>query len=387
MIAANGIWTTEPAVNFVTAAIEGEAEKPNPTVLAVRVSRAFLGNRLDCAECHDHPFADWKQDDFHGIAAFFGQATRDFRGLVDKPAEYQMDDLKTGQPRTISPAVPYLADALPSDGSRRQRLAAWVTSPQNKPFARGTVNRVCAILFGLPLVDPIDDLPHDAANLPPALELLADDFIVHGYDLRRLFATVASLRVFTLDSKIDKPSPPGRGQGEGNERADQAQQEKYAASWAVFPLVRLRPEQVAGSLLQAASLRTIDHDSNIIVQLARFIGQREFIERYGDTGADEFAPSGGTIPQRLLLMNGQLARERFSPNPLPRASMRVAELAPTDQQAVEVAMLCVLTRRPTADETSYFATQLNGTRGEYRQQAVADMYWTLLNCTEFAWNH
>jgi len=151
--------------------------------------------------------------------------------------------------------------------------------------------------------------------------------------------------------------------------------------------VRLRPEQVAGAVLQAANLRTIDHDSSILVRAVRYIDQAEFVERYGDTGGDEFAPSGGTIPQRLLLMNGQLARESFTPNPFPRASMRVAELAPTDQQAVEVAMLCVLTRRPTADETNHFAAQLNGTRGEYRQQAVADMYWTLLNCTEFAWNH
>ncbi len=78
----------------------------------------------------------------------------------------------------------------------------------------------------------------------------------------------------------------------------------------MFPLTRLRPEQVVGALLQSASLATIDYESNILIRAARAIGQNEFIERYGDSGADEFDSHGGTIPQRLLLMNGEIVHRQ-----------------------------------------------------------------------------
>jgi hypothetical protein len=139
--------------------------------------------------------------------------------------------------------------------------------------------------------------------------------------------------------------------------------------------------------LQAASLQTIDREANILQRAAKFFGEREFIDRYGDAGADEFESRGGTIPQRLLMMNGELLRERFKENPIPTSSMRVAELAETDEKAVEIAMLCVLTRRPTPEETAAFAPHLAGTRGNFRQQRCEDLYWTILNSTEFAWNH
>ena len=97
-------------------------------------------------------------------------------------------------------------------------------------------------------------------------------------------------------------------------------------------------------------------------------------------------PSGGTIPQRLLFMNGDLVRDKTQDN-LFNASRRIAELAPTDEKAVEVAYLTVLTRRPSSEEQSHFVNRLAGTRGQERKDRLTDLFWTLLNTTEFSWNH
>jgi hypothetical protein len=369
LIASEGLWTDRPATNFVTVTLEPENKRgPNPERLAGRVTRAFLGLRLDCARCHHHPFAPWKQRDFQGLAAFFGQTHVGFTGLSDAGGEYEAEDRKTGAKEIIAPRVPFAAELLPEDGSRRARLAHWVTDPRNPYFARAVVNRVWALLFGQPLVEPVDNLESGAEH-PPALRLLADDFAAHGHDLRRLIRVLAATEVFRLDSAAEPELP------EGAERA-----------WAAFPMTRLRPEQVAGGVLQAASIQTIDAGSHVLVRLARTLQQAEFIRRYGDTGEDEFDGRGGTIPQRLLLMNGHLVQEKIKED-LFTASSQIGFLAPDDRVAVEAAYLAVLTRHPTPDEAAHFEAQLAGSRGNERGLRMADLYWALINSTEFSWNH
>src|SRR3954451_17564817 len=112
-------------------------------------------------------------------------------------------------------------------------------------------------------------------------------------------------------------------------------------------MTRLRPEQVIGSMWQAASLQTINHQSHILVKTIQFLQEKDFIKRYGDTGEDEFDGRGGTIPQRLIMMNGQWTKERTEEG-LFGASSRIGALAPDDKTAVELAYLTVLTRYPTA---------------------------------------
>ena len=102
------------------------------------------------------------------------------------------------------------------------------------------------------------------------------------------------------------------------------------------------------------------------MRLAYYTGRNDFVGRYGDTGEDEFAVRGGTIPQRLLLMNGKLVREKTKDD-LFNASRRIAELAPDDPKAIEVAYLTVLTRRPAAEELAHFEGRLAGTKGQERQ--------------------
>jgi hypothetical protein len=274
--------------------------------------------------------------------------------------------------------VPFYDELNNQQGSSREQLARWVTHPQNKPFARATVNRFWAMLFGRPLVEPIDDIPlemPEGEQYPPGLELLADDFVAHGYDVRRLIRLMAACEPMLVDSQADFEITP--------------QHERH---WAAFPLSRLRPEQMAGALIQSSSLTTINGDAHVILQVTMFGQTNQFVERYGDMGDDEFIARGGTIPQRLLMMNGELVKERTGENPIMNATSRIAMLTRKPAKQVEVAYLATLTRRPTETELAHFVARLQDTDGgdgdrRTRQEALEDLYWTLINSTEFSWNH
>jgi hypothetical protein len=367
VIADQGLWTDHPATNFVTVTMDPEKNRPDAERLAARVARAFLGVRLDCAQCHNHPFQPWKQRDFQGLAAFFGQVRPGLTGIHDGDSELQLENRKTGALETIEPHVPFLPEGLPAEGSRREQLARWVTDPQNHYFAEATVNRVWALLFGRPLVEPVDDLG-SAGRPPRALRLLAEDFTASGYDLQRLVRVIAATEVFRRDSAVEPEVT-----------------EAHATCWAAFPITRLRPQQVVGGVQQAASLETIDRQSHILVRAITYFGEQDFVKRYGDTGEDEFH-GGGTIPQRLLLMNGEVVFERTKES-IFNAATRISMLAPDDRTAVETAYLAVLTRRPTRPEAEHFEARLAGTAGAERQGRLSDLFWTLLNSSEFSWNH
>ena len=121
-------------------------------------------------------------------------------------------------------------------------------------------------------------------------------------------------------------------------------------------------------------------------EVIRFFSQQDFIKRFGDKGDDEFEAGCGTIPQRLLMMNGKLVEESVKASPF-NADTRIGWLAPDDERAVEIAYLTALTRRPTPDEARHFQRRLAGSRGDERSRRMVDLFWTLINATEFSWNH
>ncbi|MCO6456103.1 MAG: DUF1553 domain-containing protein [Pirellulaceae bacterium] len=381
LVGSQGLWTDSPAVNFLTVTMTDEEDRrPDPIRLAGRTARAFLGMRIDCLQCHDDRLGNielgtpdeprgGQQQDFHRLAAFYAPAESSLLGVRDGDNKYEYQYLHADKPQAVDPEPPFFPELRGSGESLREELANWITHPDNKPFARATVNRFWALLFGRPLVEPIDDLPLHGP-FPAALETLAEDFVAHGYDLKRLIRIIAATDVFRADSRADFEITP-----------------EHERAWAVFPLTRLRPEQVAGGLIQACSLRTIDANAHIFARLARFGQQNDFLQRYGDTGEDEFEDRGGTVSQRLLLMNGELVKERTQENMVANAPTRVAALAGSNEQAVETAYLCVLSRPPSDDERQHFAARLEGQQGSGRNQAMEDMYWVLINSTEFSWNH
>ncbi len=379
VIDTEGLWTDRPATNFITVTIKNDQtpKQPDASELAARVSRAFLGVRIDCAECHDHPFQPWKQREFQGLAAYFAGTHMTFQGIRDQSASYQVENRKTGKQETIAPVVPYQAELL-RDGDLRKgadaraQLAHWVTHRDNLNFSRAIVNRVWALLLGRGLVEPIDDLRNDA--IPPALNILAEDFRTHRFDLRRLIRLIVDSRTFRLESRL-------------NDLFDAEQFARHEAAWAVFPLTRLRPEQVALSVVQASRLATVDQQSHILLRFARQVDEADFRKRYGDLGEDELQDPGGTIPQRLLMLNGKLVGEKTRDNPVGNACTQLALLSDNDEQAIEGVYLTILTRRPSAVERIHFQSQLDKSRGNARQHMLADLAWTLFNSTEFSWNH
>jgi hypothetical protein len=369
---AQGVWTTHPEVNFITATVVPE-KGPDQVKLAARVSRAFLGVRMDCVECHDGKLdSTWKQTDFHQLASFFGQTETAFTGVQDNPKkQYEYRFLRKTETEPVPCAVPWQPELLPATGTGRTRLAAWVTAPENRPFARAIVNRIWALMFNRPLVTPVDDLQIHGP-FPEVMEILAEDFTAHHCDLQRLIRLIANTKSFQLDSSSGDAAHPVTPAME--------------AQWAAFPMTRLRSDQVAGSIAQASSLTTLDADSHIIARLKRLIEASGFLKRYGDSGEDEFSNQSGTIPQRLLMMNGEVVQSHVKANPLFNASTRIATLAPDAAMAVETAYLALYTRLPEAAEAEFFRHKIAAQPAQ-RAEVLADLYWTLMNATEFSWNH
>ncbi|MCC9609705.1 DUF1549 and DUF1553 domain-containing protein [Blastopirellula sp. JC732] len=376
LIAENGLWTDTPAVNFVTATIDQDGTKrPDPVKLAGRVTRAFLATRIDCVQCHnDNLGGDLKQQDFHELASFFREAENSFVGIRDNgKATYEYQYLYSEETTTVPSQVPFNQHLLKDAATERERLANWVTHPENRPFARAIVNRMWAITTGKPLVTPVDSIPlegsFETGEYPPGLEPLADDFIAHGFDLQRLIRVIVATEAFQRDSQADFEITA-----------------EHEDAWAAYPVTRLRPEQIIGAIQQAAALKTLDAESHILTQLVNFGEHNDFLRRYGDAGEDEFAEQGGTIPQRLLMMNGKLVKERTENNIVRNAATHISQLSPNDPTRVEIAYLTVLTRRPSQEESDYFVARLEDP-SLGRRQHVEDLIWALLNSSEFAWNH
>ena len=372
LIDCEGVWTTNPAVNFITVTNE-DKKGPDEAKLAAKVSRAFLGVRIDCVQCHDGKLdSPWKQTDFHQLAAYFGQLNFNVNGLRDDPKQaYKVRYLGELEEVKVSAKVPWKPELLPAKGKPREQLAAWVTAKENKAFARAIVNRMWAMLLNRPLVSPVDEVPLEGP-FPPGMEVLADDFMAHGCDLQRLMRVIVATRVFQQSSRSADPDHP----------ATQAAEDR----WAVFPVTRLRPEQMAGSVIQASSLTTIDAETHVVFRLKRNADVSNFVKRYGDSGEDTFDDGAGTIPQRLLLMNGNMINNNISNNPIINASTRIGLLAPNPAAAVEAAYLSIFTRRPTNEEAALFQGQIAAAKRS-KSNAMADLYWTLMNATEFSWNH
>ena len=380
LIVARGYFTDKPEVNFVTVTMDsGEEGQPDPIRLAGRTTRAFLGMRIDCLQCHDDFLGNVElgtasdqrggtQQDFHQLAAFYGEKRfNPLQGIRAEDHPYETTYLSDEEATTVTPQVPFYPDLLPSEGTNAERLAAWVTHPRNRQTARAISNRVWALMFGQPLHGPVDDIPLYGA-LPPGLDRLADATFEFDWDLRQLIRVITDSRVFQLSS-----------------RADFEVTEAHEDSWAVYPLIRLRPEQFARSLIQASRLSTIDDSAAFALQLLAFGSENDFVKRYGDTGEDEFDQENITITQRLLVMNGELLKERTNQNPILNASSHINMFASDADTAIDCVYLAVLNRYATPEAHAYYSERFN--EAESRQQAIEDLFWVLLNSSEMAWNH
>ena len=379
LITSKGLWTDKPEVNFLTSTYDSNDNSPDPIRLAARTSRAFLGLRIDCLQCHDDFLGNVSlgdieatrgglQTDFHQLAAFFTSAkSNGLQGVRDGDVDYKYQYLNENEEVAVEAKVPYQSELLPAEGDARDRLAAWITAPQNHQAALAAVSHVWALMYGRPIGESVDNLPLDHEQ-PEVLHALARDFVKYGYDMRRLIRCIALSESFRVDSRADF---------EINE-----EHEQYGAA---FPLVRLRPEQVAGSVIQAARVKTTDRESSLFLQFSTLTGNNDFVKRYGDIGEDEFETDSITITQRLLMMNGSLVQDLVKENPFLNVTSHVGMFAKDDAAAVETMYLCTLNRYPTDEESQHFAARV--ANAENRGRAIEDVMWVLVNSSEMAWNH
>ncbi|MDA0283052.1 MAG: DUF1549 domain-containing protein [Planctomycetota bacterium] len=382
LISSKGLWTGEPQTNFITSAVANDDLDENK--LAARSVRAFLGQSMDCAQCHDHPFNDkWQQGHFEGIAAQFGQAETGGLGVYDQTGKvYEVEDRVTLKTREVAPKVPFGSEWLPDEGTSRERFAHWITHRENRQFDSAIANRVWGLLFGRSFITPVDDMPkrEEAEEDYEFLDLLGQDFRQHNHDLRRLITVIVSSKPFRQQSVFepDEQSQPDVSYQEMITILDE--------SWGLFPMTRLRPEQIIGSMLQASTIQTIDQNSHLFTRFRRFTGERDFVREYGDLGDKELVEHTGTIPQALLRMNSDMTRDAVKSD-IFSACGRISNLCTTNEDVLDAAYLACLTRRPSPLEREHFLGLLGNHTDNRRNPVVEDIFWSLFNSPEFSWNH
>ena len=194
LLTATGSTFSNPAANFYRT-----SKDMNDCVETI--SQVFLGARLQCAKCHNHPFERWTQDNYYGMAAFFNRVQRSNTKRANEMFIYVSQSGEVTQPRTqqqMKPWVPGQGDIEnPNEFDRRLDFAGWLTKPDNPFFARIEVNRIWSQVFGRGIVEPADDFRD---TNPPSnavlLDQLANDFVENGYDRKAILATILKSRTY-----------------------------------------------------------------------------------------------------------------------------------------------------------------------------------------------
>ncbi|MCC6492465.1 MAG: DUF1549 domain-containing protein [Pirellulales bacterium] len=349
-----------------------------PEKIAASVAELFLGVKLHCAQCHDHPLADWSQRDFWGFAAFFSRVKGpDGMGMQ---APYRLADLHAGDVKlpdsdeVVPPKYPRGAAAADSPSlTRRAQLVLWLTSRDNRFFSRAAVNWAWQHMFGRPLVASLEGLDQNepAAN-EALLDELADDFVRSGFDLQALWRTLANTRAYQLSSRYEGDQPPPELFARMLPKP--LTPEQLYDSFLVLAPRRADAPQAAGAAPSAEG--DLDEDP---VRL-------EFIRRMRPPAGEPTAYRAGTL-QALMLMNGSASRSVTTPQ---TSGFLGALEAPfmTDDQRIEALLLATLARQPSDGERALFKRLLAESLDDAaRRSALSDALWALLNSTEFAFNH
>jgi hypothetical protein len=328
-------------------------------------SRSFLGVRLNCAQCHHHPFAAWKQSDYWGLAAFFTQIQRlkpvvAFTTIVENdidPRKLPESDMLR-EPRFLGGGV---LKAAPEQ-SLRKALADWMVSRENPYFARAMVNRMWGHFLGRGLVHPVDDMHEgNPPSHPELLKALTEQFKANGFDLKYLCRAICRSETY---QRTSKPVP-------GN-----AQDDKLFSRMLIKVLT---PEQLFDSLVVATGQAGNRGPSGKPINNPR----AEFVNAFRGEGEIDPTDYSRGIPQALRLMNsGQF----LGPRSEAFVTKQVVGPGMTPEQAVDQFYLRVLSRPPSTGERKLLLKYLAQPNAE-RQQLYAEIVWALLNSSEFSLNH
>jgi hypothetical protein len=378
LITAKGSNKENGAVNFPLAHMESGA-----VPLTSLTTRLFLGQQIQCTQCHDHPSNDWKQSDFWGINAFFkgmkvevfrksddtGRMVEDHVELSDQPTEaFSQFDRRNG---LVGIAFPRFLDGRKisqgTDVDRRVELGKFMADPKNTDMAKAFVNRMWGHFMGRGIVHPVDDFgPHNPPSNPELLDRLAAEFQKSGYDIKSLIRWITASQAYNLSSVTTRNN------------------EKDETLFSHMALKPMTPEQLFDSLLTATMAHKAGGADDSGKKRDAWLNQ--FVFTFANDEGDEGTSFQGTIPQALMMMNGELmdkatgGKEGSFLADLFFNATRQARMAPAEYM-VNGLYLAALSREPTRAEMAqarHFLSSFPDTIC-----VLQDLFWALLNSNEF----
>ncbi len=388
LISAEGRSDQNGATNFLLAHLDNQA-----TPATAVTARLFLGEQLQCVQCHNHPVADSiPQSEYWAFNAFFQHAERRLIAsrnlnrpdvqpvmLVDRAAAgMTYFETRSGRQEAVLPS--FGGHTIPADSTtaRRQALAEILAEDSQHRVARAMVNRVWAEFFGVGFTATIDDMgPHAVVSHPELLAALTDAFVASDYDLRRLQSWIANSDAWQRSSQATD---------------ENAVDDPYAGSMPLFSRVYARqmaPEQVYDSVHMAVHELSARTRRNQLDSEHRQRWVSQFARPYGTDENDEAVEFDGGVTQALALMNGPDINHAVRQSSV--ALLQAAESTAPDDILQQVS-LAVLSRLPTKGENEIFRRRLRQLSRMFdfqtaMPQITEDMTWAYLNSSEFLLIH
>lgn len=350
------------------------------TRLAAETARVFLSLQIGCAQCHDHPFDEWRREQFHELAAYFVRASAKMPWndsgeieVKDKgKGEYEMPNVADPTKKGTMMVPTFLNGSKleqgKSDLERRTELAGVVTSRDNPWFAKAYVNRVWGRMIGRGFCEPVDDI--GAGNEPQLREVhkaLTAHFIASGFDAKNLFRTIANSRIYQ------------QRLADSSSTADKA--------YAVARTTKLRGDEVFQSLVTAIELPNVTPPKTPATKEIRFPpppkSTKDVVsEAFGFDPSLRPEDISRTLGQAMLLMNNDQLQRQINANP--DSATVLAKLVsdePDNTRAVNRLFQLVLARKPTDAETKIAQEHISSLSS--RGEAFEDLLWSLINSAEF----
>jgi hypothetical protein len=372
IIAASGEWQDAPAINWYWQSRDDQLHQ-----VTADTAQVFLGQRLQCARCHHHPYEKWSQDDYYGLAGFFTRLGR--KSFGQPPPYFASPTATTGEKNPRTGKVPdprYLsgeAAVFSAEEDPRHGLVDWMAKPENPFFAKSLVNRLWGHFFGRGLVHEVDGMrATNPASNPQLLDALAKDFIEHQFDMQHICRVMLNSSVYQLGSE---PT-------EGNQK-DRQNFARYYGRRMIAEVFLDSIDQATGTKTKfngvASSSRAVDlpHENFGSHFLDTFDRPRRV------TGCECERSSGATLAQVLTLANSDEIESKIGD--AQGVITRLLKDQRSFDEIVDELYLGSLSRFPTSDErikTKYFVDAV-----ENKTEAYQDLLWTLLNSREFMFNH
>ena len=369
LITATGPSFEEPAANFYK--IERDTLK-----LTENAAQAFMGVRIQCTQCHNHPFDRWTMNDYYGFAAFFAQVGRKSgedprETIVFNGGSGAVKHPVTGKemtPKFLGGPQPEIAKGT----DRRQVLADWLTAPENPYFARNFANIIWAQFFSKGIIDPVDDVRvSNPATNPALLEKLAMQLTAYRYDFKKLVRDICSSRTYQLSAV---PNATNAGDD---------------SNFSKSGVRRIRAEVLLDALStvtgSAEKLRGLPQGSRAI-EIADGRTSTYFLTTFGratrETPCSCEVKMEPNLSQALHLLNGDAVNAKVLNGGLVKTLLREGKQS---GEIIEELYLRVLGRLPTAAESTKLQTFF--TEGKKNDMVLNDLFWALLNAKEFVFNH